>query len=253
MPTQTSFTPASVRFLNKAAKQKKADWLEKNWDEYQEVLVEPMKELMTTVARELRAEAVGYRFPRASFARIKRGYDSEGAEGPFRNWFHVSVSKESKSRYDSLPNLYFHFSDSDFYTAGGLYVPGADQTKHIRKWIDQDPSELENLLADPDFKKRFKGLGVERVLKTKPRDYPIDHPRFDWLRLQAWYVWRYVTPKQALSKRLSDVIIEDWRQVLRLNRILDRWITTWPKSVTATRAPIIADANAARPSSAFDF
>lgn len=252
MPTQTSFTEASLKFLKKAAKQKKADWLDKNWDEYQEVLVEPMKELMTVVARELRGETPGYRFPRAGFARIKRSWESEGNDGPFRDWFHVSVSRDSKSRYDSLPNLYFHFADNDFHTAGGLYVPSADQTKHIRKWIDKDPSELEALLADPDFKKRFKGLGTERVLKTKPRDYPIDHPRFDWLRLQGWYVWRYVTPKQALSKKLADVIVEDWRQVLRLHRILDRWITTWPKEIVATRTPVI-DSAVARPTSAFDF
>jgi len=26
------------------------------------------------------------------------------------------------------------------------------------------------------------------------------------------------------------VLVEDWRQVLRLNRILERWITSWPKN-----------------------
>ncbi|MBS1958071.1 MAG: DUF2461 domain-containing protein [Bdellovibrionales bacterium] len=234
MPVQKFFNKDSIAFLNKATRQKKLDWLDKNKAEYKEVLVEPMKELMQTVAKELRGEAPGYRFPKMGFARIKRSWDNAQEKGPFRNWFHVSVSRDSESRYDSLPNLYFHFSDKDYYTAGGLYVPSADQTKHIRKWIDKDPSQLETLLKDREFKKHYIGLGTERVLKTKPRDYPIDHPRFDWLRMQAWYVWRYVPAKQALSRNLADVIIADWRQVLRLNRILDQWTTTWPKEIQKT-------------------
>ncbi len=222
------FTQASVDFLNRAARQKKSDWLERNQDEYQEVLVEPMRELMKTLAKNLRELTPGYRFPVRGFARIKTSWDSENKK-IYRDWFHTSVSRDSESRYDSLPNLYFHFADGDFHSAGGLYMPSAKQTKHIRKWIDRDPSRLEELLADKSFNKIYKELGTERVLKTKPRDYPLEHPHFDWLRLSGWYVWRPITKKIALSKNLASVLTEDWRQVLRLNAILDFYTTSWPK------------------------
>jgi uncharacterized protein (TIGR02453 family) len=227
------FNQASIDFLNKAARQKKTDWLDKNREEYQEVLVEPMRALMEAVAKNLRAEAPGYRFPTRNFARIKRSWESEENMGPYRDWFHTSLSRDSESRYESLPNLYFHFADNDFHSAGGHYLPSADQTKHIRSWIAHDPSELEDLLEDKAFKKIFKeGLGTERMLKTKPRDYPVDHPKFDWLRLSAWYVWRNIPKKIVLSKNFADVLTEDWRQVLRLNRILDKYTSTWPTART---------------------
>jgi hypothetical protein len=108
-------------------------------------------------------------------------------------------------------------------------MPSADQTKHIRKWIADDASALEELLEDRDFKKVFKELGTERMLKTKPRDYAIDHPKIDWLKLSAWYVWRPIPQKVLFSKKLDEVLIEDFRQVLRLNRILDLYIKSWPK------------------------
>lgn len=229
MPTP-HFTQASIDFLNRAAKQKKLDWLDRNEEEYQEVLVAPMKELMTSVAQNLRNLAPGYRFQTRGFARIKTSWEKNNK--PFRDWFHVSVSRDSESRYDSLPNLYFHFSDGEFYSAGGLYVPSAKQTKHIRKWIDHDPSQLETLLLDSKFKRIFKELGTERVLATKPRDYDRDHPYFEWLRLSAWYVWRSIPKKIVLSKNLASVLTEDWTQVLRLNSILDFYTTNWPRVAT---------------------
>ena len=225
----TRFSQASIDFIAKAARQKKPEWLDKNREEYEAVLVNPMKELIGFLAKELKSEAPGYRFPTRGFARIRRNADKADLHGPFRDWIGVSVSRDSESRYDSLPNLYFSIDDEDVLSAGGLYVPSADQTKHIRKWIDQDPSALLDLLNDPKFQKVYrKGLGDERVLKTKPRDYPIDHPRIEMLKLSGFYVWRPFTKKDFFSKKFPELLLEDWRQVLRLNKILDRYTTSWP-------------------------
>lgn len=235
------FSKRSFEFLEEAErtsnrlskpnqKQQLEEWFQKKNPLYQEVLVEPFRALMQAAARELAPEAPGYRFPKMGFARIR------SSEGGFRNWIHVSVSRDSGSRYESCPNLYFHFSKGDVYTAGGLFMPSADQTKHIRRWVDADPSELEDLLNDREFKKVYaKGLGTERVLKTKPRDYPIDHPRMKWLKLSGWYVWRPLTMREALSSGLDERLVADWKQVLRLNRVLDRYTQTWPESKAFAR------------------
>ncbi len=116
-------------------------------------------------------------------------------------------------------------------SAGGLYIPSADQTKHIRKWIDQDPSQFQELFKDKTFGKLFPDFGNERVLKTKPRDYPIDHPRIDWLKLSAWYVWRPFTKKEFFSKNFSTLLIRDWQEILKLNRILDKYTASYPKQI----------------------
>lgn len=227
--TLTRFSQSSLDFLKKASRQKKPEWLDRNREEYEKVLVDPMRNLMTQVAIHLRTEAPGYRFPTRNFARIRRSADRAKAQGWYKDWIGTSASRDSGSMYEDLPALYFHIQEGEIFSAGGLYMPSARQTKQIRAWIDHDPSDLIELLEDRTFKKRFKGLGTERVLKTKPRDYPADHPRIDWLKLTGWYVWRPISKKELFSKEFHHQLTEDWRQVLRLNRVLDQYIKSSPK------------------------
>jgi uncharacterized protein (TIGR02453 family) len=228
--TPHRFSPATIEFIRKASRQKKPEWLDRHREEYEAVLVNPMRDLIAHAEKKLKPWAPGYRFPKRNFARIRRNADRAIDYGMYRDWIGVSISPDSGSRYDSLPNLYFEISDEDVLSAGGLYIPSADQTKHIRSWIDQDASALETLLADRKFKKIYaEGLGTERVLKTKPRDYPLEHPKIEWLKLSAWYVWAPFTKKQLFSAEFPDLLVEHWKQVLRLNQILNRYISTWPK------------------------
>src|SRR5579885_40651 len=223
------FSQKSLDFIRKASRQKKHDWLDRNRAEYEEVLVEPMRALMTTVARELRGEAPGYRFPARSFARIRRSADRARAQGLYKDWIGVQVSRDSGSLFEDLPGLYFHMSYEDVFTAGGLYMPSSRQVKQIRAWIAEDASALERLLKDRRFKSVFReGLGDERKLKTFPRGYPQDHPRIEWLKLTGFYVWRPVKKREFFSSDFHETLAADWRQVLRLNGVLDRYLSSWP-------------------------
>ena len=226
----TRFSQKSIDFIVKAARQKKPDWLDRNRAEYEEVLVEPMRHLVTSASKLLKGEAPGYRFPTRSFARLKRGGERDPGKGPFKDWVNVSVSRDSESLYEGPPNLYFHIDEEDVLSAGGLYMPSSRQTKQIRAWIAQDASELDRLLKDRKFREVFKeGLGDERKLKTKPRDYPIDHPRIEMLKLTGFYVWRPFKKKEFFSKDFPEILAGDWRQVLRLNAVLDEYTASWPK------------------------
>lgn len=243
MAASHRFSQASIDFIVKASRQKSRRWLDKNREQYERVLVEPMRELLESVERALRAEARGYRFPRRGFARILRSPEGAREHGPFRDWIGVAVSRESTSRYEGPPNLYFHISeDEGIFSAGGLYMPSARQTRQIRKWIAEDPSLLEGILRDRTFRKRFpEGLGRERVLKTKPRDYPTDHPRIEWLKLSGFYVWREIGKRELFSREFADLLIQDWHQCLRFNAVLDRYTASWPKERLGSAPPVQGD------------
>ncbi len=223
------FSKKTLDFIARASRQKKADWLDRNADEYEAVLVEPVRHLMGEVAKALKPIAPGYRFPSRSFARIRRSGDRAEEYGPFRDWIGMQATRDSGSRYENLPNLYFHIDEEDIYSAGGLYMPSARQTKQIRAWIAEDAKVLERLLKDRKFHAVFNSLGNERKLKTKPRDYPMDHPRIEWLKLSAFYVWRPFSKKELFSSEFPSLLTEDWKQVLRLNSVLDGYLRTWPK------------------------
>ena len=227
--TAVKFSDRTLAFIAKAKKQKRAEWLDEHRDEYEAAIQNPMRALMDYASKELKEETKGYRFPLRNVARLRRSAERAAVDGLYRDWIGVSVSPDSKSRYDSLPNLYFHIDEDDVLSAGGLYMPSASQTRHIRAWIDHDPSKLDELFADRKFKKFYPDFGRDRVLKTKPRDYPLEHPRIEWLKLSGFYVWKGFTKKEFHSKEFPALLVEHWTQVLRLNKILNVYCAEMPK------------------------
>jgi uncharacterized protein (TIGR02453 family) len=229
------FSQKSLDFIRKAIRQKKPEWLEKNREEYEDVLVEPTRELVTEVSRQVRAVAPAYRFPTRAFARIKRSADRAKAQGLYKEWIGWGGSRDSGSLFEDLPGLYFHMSPEEVFSAGGLYMPISKQTKQIRAWIAEDASALDRLFEDRKFGKLFKKLGGERKLKTFPRGYDPDHPRIEWLKLTGFYVWRPISKKVFFSAKFADVLSEDFRQVLRLNAVLDSYLASWPGAQAGLR------------------
>jgi uncharacterized protein (TIGR02453 family) len=222
------FSKESLEFMAKASRQKSAEWLDRNEQEYQKVLVEPFRHLAQEVARHLRREAPGYRFPVRGFARIRRSAARAAAQGWYKDWAGLLISRDSGSRYEDLPNLYFHLSAEDQFSAGGLYLASAGQVRRIRDWIAKEPSALERLLEEPAFTDVYRELGDERKVKTFPRGFPKDHPRIEWLKLTGFYVWRPFPRKSLFSESFPEILASDWSQALKLNRVLDEWLARAP-------------------------
>jgi uncharacterized protein (DUF2461 family) len=93
----TRFTQQSLDFIAKASRQKKPEWLDQNRSEYEEVLVEPVRHLAEAVAKELKREAPGYRFPTRAFARIKRPAQRAETQGLYKDWVGVQVPTQPVS------------------------------------------------------------------------------------------------------------------------------------------------------------
>lgn len=222
------YSKKSIDFLNKAVKQKKPEWLDKNKTEYQDVLVEPTAYLVQQLQAKLGSKVRGYKFPKR-FAIIKRNSIKAREQGWYKDWISVGASRPSGSLFEETPGLYFHASDEYIFCGGGLYMATSAQIKKIREWILQDPSELKALFADKKFKARFKSLNDSKKLKTNPRGIDIHHPDIEWLRLQAFFVSRKYSKKEFFAKNFSQLLAKDFEQILRLNSILNHYLTDWPK------------------------
>jgi uncharacterized protein (TIGR02453 family) len=229
MSQKTSrFTQESLDFLEKAGKQKNPEWITKKQSEYEELIINPMKSLVTEVSTILKIDHPSYTFPTRMIGNIKRNALKAKDKGPFKNFLTFNASRDSGSMFEDLPSLHMMISKEESFIAGGLYMATAKQTKKIRSWVDQNPEKLEALFKDKNFKAIYKELGRHHEVKTKPRDYPIDHPRISWLKLTGWYVWRPLPKKDLFSKNLAQIVIRDWQQALRFNEALDFWLNNSP-------------------------
>ncbi len=230
--TAACFSSKTLEFLALAGRQKNAAWLDKNQSRYEDLVLLPMKALATNVTSVLEMEFPAYKFKKRNIGNLKRPANRIDDKGPLKDFMTLNGDRDSGSRFEELPSLYFMVSPrpDEIFSAGGLYMANASQVKRIRQWIDAKPDALVKLFKDREFGKLFTDLGDDHKLKTKPRDYPIDHPRIEWLKLTAYYVWRPIPKKELYSKDLANILIRDWRQVMRLNDLLDQWLKDSPEA-----------------------
>lgn len=224
------FSQMTLDFLAMAQKQKKVEWLEKHNEDYHQHVVMPMKALAEKVSAVLELELRNYKFKKRNIGNIKRSGDRARDKGPFKDFLTFNADRDSGSRYEDLPNLYFMISPrpGEIFSAAGLYMSSHSQTKRIRQWIDARPEAVVSLFKEKDFSKVYRELGEDHKLKTKPRDYPLDHPRIEWLKLTGFYVYRAIPKKEIFSTHFADILIRDWREGVKFNNLLDDWLRSSP-------------------------
>jgi uncharacterized protein (TIGR02453 family) len=230
MPAQ--FSAKTFQFIEKASRQKSPAWLDKNRSDYEAYLSEPLQHLARHLKSTLAAHAVGYHFPQKGIGRIKRSANRPSESGsPYKNWISYSASRPAQSRFERNPSLYFgiHPDDSDgddVIVAGGLYMPSSRQLRRVRETIASNPAfaqELDRLFASKKFKDSFKsGFSDERTSSRVPRGFDPHHKRIDWLKLQAFFVWKPYKRSEFFSARFAQRLASDWSQILRLNGLLDQ-------------------------------
>ncbi len=222
------FSKGTLSFIIKASRQKNVTWLDKNREEYEKLLVKPLQHLASFVAKKLENEASGYHFPLKGIGRIKRAANRVDEDrGVFKDWISYSASRPAKSRFEHNPNLYFSIQpfdeDGDYVlVAGGLYMPSSPQLRAIREAIAHDATPFEKLFASKPFASCFKGgFSKDRISSRNPRGFDPNHPKMEWLKLQAFFVWKPHPMKVFTSPKFPEQLAADWKQILRLNALLD--------------------------------
>lgn len=243
MKKSPTFSKNTLQFLLKASKQKNPNWLDLHRDEYEKALLAPLKNLAESLKKELQPLASGYHFPQKGIGRLKRpSHRVEKGGGVYKNWMAYSASRPAESRFEHPPTLFFLIQPDDkedpILVAGGLYMPSSRQVKAIRQAISIDATPFDQLFSSKEFKRCFKeGFSQERTSSRPPRGFDPEHPRLDWLKLQAFFVWKPYTLREFSSTKFPALVARDWKQVFRLNELLEKAIQgNWAKALVSDRS-----------------
>ncbi len=245
----SKFSKDTIAFLKKASRQKTPAWLEKNWDEYQKQVQLPLQNLARHLKTKLSTVATGYHFPQKGIGRIKRSTIKAQEYGSlYKDYVSYNASRPSESRFDRNPNLFFLIQTDDpdgdnVLVAGGLYMPSSRQIRAIREAIAKDASAFDQLFASKSFSARFPGgFSKEKSSTRPPRGFDPAHPRMEWLKLQAFFVWRSYKMREFQSSDFPNQVAQDFSQIVRLNELLEKAIkgtlatTIKPKKSAAKRS-----------------
>jgi uncharacterized protein (TIGR02453 family) len=219
------FRPEALGFLRRLKRNNRREWFERNRAVYETEVREPMRALveeMDVRLARLAPELTGD--PRHSIFRIYRDVRFSADKSPYKTnaacqfYHHDAGRGAGQDAAGAGAGLYFQLEDGQCFVAGGMWMPARPALDRIRDAITESPEALDRLLRAPAFRRRFRQLDAEAVLKRMPRGYASDHPAATWLRYRSFTATRMMPEPEVRSPRLPDILARDFAALVPLVR-----------------------------------
>lgn len=223
------FSKKTIPFLTLAGRQTDPNWLDAHHMEFEENVRLPFIELAEYIKHSMQTYACDYHYPTKGIGRIKRSPNKVMPGDPhYKDWLSISAAKPSESRFERNPHLFFGILPNEepwngVIIAGGLFMPSGPQLKKIRAAIAEDSRPFHKIFNDKNFKARFKeSFSSFNQSSRVPRGYSAEHPDIEWLKLKSFLVVKKISSSQFISSALGDSIVQDYIQLLKLNRLIEK-------------------------------
>jgi uncharacterized protein (TIGR02453 family) len=201
------FSPDAMAFYRDLAADPTKAWWQANKDRYDAVVREPVTALVEALAPSFGEPKVFRPYRDVRFAKGASPYkDHQGA--------FVQVA-------DGI-GWYVQVDSEGLMISGGYHAHASDQTARFRAAVDAERTgqQLERIVAE------VKAAGFDiwgRVMKTRPRGVPADHPRLELMRHQNLTGWRApVIDDWLFTSEVVDRVAADWQAL----RPLVDWLAT---------------------------
>jgi uncharacterized protein (TIGR02453 family) len=118
--------------------------------------------------------------------RINRDIRFSKNKSPYKT--HLGIWLNTNQGNNNGPGYYIHIEKGGSFIAGGMYSPEPNDLKKIRKEIAFFYEDLEEILANKNFRKHYSGLDKNETnsLKNGPKDFDKDHPAIELLKLKSF-------------------------------------------------------------------
>ncbi len=103
-------------------------------------------------------------------------------------------------------------------------MPMAPDLKKVRQEIDYSFKEFNGILKQSKFKSNYGDLDSSQQLIRAPKDYELDNPAIEYLKLKSFVVTRPVLDGTLLDKQLVKQTIADFKIIAPLVHFLNRAI-----------------------------
>jgi uncharacterized protein (TIGR02453 family) len=222
------FRREALGFLRRLARNNRREWFEPNRAVYEREIRDPMRALveeMDVRLARLAPELVGD--PKRSVFRIHRDIRFSADKSPYKTnaacqFYHRDAGRGAgQDATGAGAGLYFQLAPGECFVAGGMWMPARPALDRIREAIADQPEDFASLLRAPAFRRRFRRLDREALLKRMPRGYAESHPAAEWLRYRSFTATRAMTDREIQSPRLPDILERDFAALMPFVRWLN--------------------------------
>jgi uncharacterized protein (TIGR02453 family) len=206
------FTPATLSFLRKLARNNQRDWFEAHKVEYEEMVRTPALQFITDMADDLavlsphflaQAKKVG-----GSLMRVHRDVRFGADKRPYKTNIGIQFRHE-QGKDVHAPGFYLHIEPNGCFVGVGIWRPDAPALGNIRDVIAEQPGKWRMAISGKSFNRHFTLSG--ETLSRPPKGYAKDHPCIEDLKRKDFIAIANLDDQQVVSNRLKKLILDRYR------------------------------------------
>ena len=191
-----SITSDNFEFLKELGLNNNREWFTENKKRYEANLKNIVVFADSLLAKMNEHDVLETPTGKKSLFRIYRDVRFSKDKSPYKTHWSGSFRRATQLRRGGY---YFHIQPGNqSFIGGGFWEPNKEDLQRIREEIAADPSEMRQILSNPNFIKTFGALQGEQ-LKTAPKGFDKEHPAIDLLRYKQFIFSRNFTDKEVLQ------------------------------------------------------
>ena len=212
-----------LQFLKELAANNNRDWFNSNRERYEAARAE-FEKLLTALITRISAFDDSIRHLQATDCtyRIYRDTRFSQDKTPYKTHMGGYINAKGKKSFHC--GYYVHLEPGNCMLAGGSWCMPTQILKAVRQSIWDNLDEYRDIVEDPDFKRYFPVIGMER-LKTAPKGFSKDSPYIDYVKPKDFTVTYNIPDSFYQDISFLDHIEEVFRQLKRFadftNYIID--------------------------------
>lgn len=224
----TGFTPKAFTFLKKLKKNNNREWFQLHKEEYLTQVQLPMQLLIQELAQSSAPVMKTVFFnPKKNILRVYRDTRFSADKTPHKTYIAAQFKTSPIKRQEPMSGWYLHIEPGgEVFMGAGLYMPSSNQMRKVRQLIMDKPDDFLKVMKAPAFKKRFPSLYGEKM-KTKPKGVSADHPMIEYMRYKHWFVLKYYSEKDVMSRKFIRLLTEDFAASWPLVQWLEKAEQLW--------------------------
>ncbi len=222
-----NLTAENIKFLKALSKNNNRAWFNTNkslFRQYQKefkIFHDHLKLLMET--HDQIGKSKVYRIYRdVRFSKDKQPYKDHWSGG------------FSRATLQLRGGYYYQIAPGKSFAAGGFFGPNSQDLLHIRKQIQQNADEFNDLVNSTHFKSWFGELEGEKV-KTSPKGFSKEDPAIDLIRYKQFLVYHHFTDQEVIDSGFAGKLGQTFQAMRPFFDLMSEFLTTDLNGVSLIR------------------
>lgn len=196
-------TDKTFKFLKELKANNNRDWFNAHKPGFEEVKGEFESFIAELIARIAAFDPpIAQLVPKKCIFRIYRDTRFSKNKSPYKTNFGAHLVAYAEKPHDRA-GYYVHLQPGNSFLAGGAHLPPAPWLSAIRQAIDSRGEKFKKIINGEGFKKYFGEMEGEK-LKTRPKDYPGDHPHLELLRYKSFLAVHKVSDREVVAENFPE-------------------------------------------------